>query len=385
MAQIINTKNKKAKAKKHKAPGKFKTFLHNHKKAVLFSSIGVGGAALLVAIVILAYQAVGSVIPYHINLKSYIDVPQYMGITVKNEDITKELDRQKRALLLTYAGYETLTEGIIKEGYKVTVDATGYILKSDGTRSSEAMSNGSLKDYAITDLGNHYTESGTAFSSEIQEALIGKNVDESEKIVAKVTYPDDYSSAELRGRTAEFDITIKKVEKTILPGYTNTFILAKTGYKDIATYEEALEKDIRYNLVWNAVVNSVTVKKFPEDKVTEYRQAFSKPYNEYMEENNMSFDKLLSELKIDEQTYFDQQDAYAYGLVREEMILYYIARKENIKVSDSEYKVLALELAIENGYSSISEFEDSVTEATVERSVLWQKVKTILVTNAVFE
>ncbi len=385
MSKRSNIQNKKAPQKKRKAPGKLKTFYENNKKAVILSSFGVGAVALIAAIVIVTIQAINAIIPYNIRFKNYIEVPQYMGITIKNEDLNKEIERKKKALLLKYAEYETLSEGTIEKGYKVTIDATGYLLKADGTREDQKMESGSLENYAVTDIGDHYTESGTQFSSEIQEAVIGKDIKEPGKIVATIKYPDDYSAVDLRGRTAEFDITVKKVEKTLLPAYTDTFVLAKTGYKDIAEYEQELEKDTRYNVVWNTVVKSVTIKKFPMDKVNEYRQEFADPYNEYMAENNLTFEQMLKKLNTDKETYFKEQDSYAYGLVREEMILYYIARTEGIKVSDSEYKVLALELAIKNGYSSITEFEDSVSEDTVERSVLWQKVKTILVSEANFE
>ncbi len=381
MAKNYTLQNKNLPSKNRKAPGKVKTFFQNHKKVALLSLLGLGVAALITVIVI----AVNSLIPYNIRLKNYIDVPQYMGITIKNETLNKEIERQKRNLLLKYATYETLTEGVIEEGYKVTIDAKGYLLKDDGTREEKSMDSGSLTNYEITDIGNHYTDSGTAFSSEIQTAVIGKDIKSPGEIVAKITYPETYTTEALRGRSAEFDITVKKVEKTLLPNYTNTFVLAKTGYKDIAEYEAALEQNTRYNLVWNTVVNSVTVKKFPENKVTEHRKAFAEPYNDYMEKNNISFDELIKELEIDKETYFKEMDTYAYGVVREEMILYYIARESNIKVSDSEYKVLALELAVQNGYSTISEFENKISKATVERNVLWQKVKTILVANAVFE
>ncbi len=395
MAKSFNSQNKKASAKKLKAPGKLNLFFKKNKLTVLLSSVGVGAVALITAIVIVTIQLVNSEIPYNIRFKNYIEVPQYMGITVKNEDLNKEIERRKQALLLKYAEYKPMSKGEaeVAKGYKVTVDATGYLLKTDGTREETAMKSGSLKDYAITDIGNHYTESGSAFSSEIQNAIIGKtfvfdddgNIKEPEKIVTTVVYPADHSDATLRSRSAEFDITVKKVEKTELPKYTNTFVMLKTGYKDKQTYEAALEKEVRYNLVWNTVVSSVKVKKFPEDKVTEYRTAFAEPYNEYMEENKLSFEQMLKKLEIDQETYFKEMDAYAYGLVREEMILYYIARTEDISISKAEYKTIGRELALENGYSSLSEFESAVSEETVERSVLWQKVKTILVSEAKFE
>ncbi len=378
---IKNTK----KVKKNKKPGKISTFFGKYKKIILCSAAGICVAALVVSVVIFAVNAATSHIPYNVKLSKYVDVPTYMGITIKNEDIQKEFDKQKKELLLKAATYEALTEGKIEEGYRVTVDTKGYLLKEDGTREEKTFSSGTLTDYVITDIGNHYTENGVAFSSEIQEAIIGKDIKEPGEIKATVKYPSDYAVDEVKGKTAEFDITLKKVEKTILPGYTDTYVLAKTVYKNIEEYEEATNREIRENLVWNAIVKGTTVKKFYKPKVDEYITEFVTPYNDYMDEKKMTFDELLKELKIDQATFLNNRDTYAYGLVREEMILYYIARAEEIDVSDTEYKTIGKEVAIESGYSSLADFESNLGEDDVMRSVLWEKVKRILVSNAKFE
>ncbi len=379
-----NMNNKKP-VKKNKKPGKVSIFYNAHKKVIWVAAAAVCAVALLTSVIIAAVVTARASIPYNINLSKYIDVPQYMGITIKNDDIKKEFDQEIKNLLLKDATYEELTEGTIEEGYSVTIDAKGYLLKSDGTREETPFSSGSISDYVITDIGNHYTESGVAFSSDIQKAIIGTDIEATKNVMATVKYPDSYSVEEVKGKTAEFDITIKKVEKPVLPSYTDTYVLAKTGFKNIEEYEEALEKDIRNNLVWNTIVNGTTIKKYYMPMVDEYITEYLEPYNEYMAENEMTFEAMLKELGITQEEFLNERDTYAYGIVREEMILYYIARKENITVSDSEYKTLGAELAINNGYSSLADFEDNVGENNAMRSVLWEKVKLILISETNFE
>ncbi len=369
--------------KKH--PSGFRMFCQKHKKAIWGAVAGICGAALITSVIIFAIIAATAHIPYNIRFSKYIEVPQYMGITLKNEDIENEVERQIKALLLVDATYKELKEGTIEEGYQVTIDTKAYILKSDGTREDKEYTSGALTDYVITDIGNHVTEAGAPFSSEIQNAIIGSEIKDNAVLNATVEYPNDSSADDLKGKKLEFDITVKKVEKVILPEYTDTYVLAKSGFKNIEEFEASVEKEARSNLVWNTIVSNTTVKKFYQPKVDEYLAEFAEPYNDYMEENNITFEKMLEELEISEEEYLDNRDTYAYGLVREEMILYYIARTEDIDVSETEYTTLGKQVAIEGGYSSLKEFEEKIGTDDVMRAVLFEKVKTILVSNAVFE
>ncbi len=380
----VGTQAKKMKTNK-KEPGKFRLFCEKFKKEILIASCAFLSVVLIAAIIITAVSSYYGSIPYGIRFKDYISVPQYIGMKFKNSDIEEQFENQKTELLLKHATFETITEGKIEKMYSVTIDAKGYLLKDDGKREEKVFENGTLTGYTITNLGDHYTSDGTAFSSEIQEALIGKDASQKDAIVVSITYPETYKIESLRNKKAEFDITIKKVEKPTLPAFTDTFVLATTGYGDIKEYEVMMREEIRNSIVWNTLMSGVQIKKFPMDIIDEYSTEFAEPYNQYMSENSMEFEDMLKELEITKEEYFDSMDSYAYGLVREEMVLYFITRTEGITFTDEEYKTIGLELATANGYNSLSAFEDGISKEDVERAVLWEKLKMFLVDASIFE
>ncbi len=382
MAQKINP------PKKHRyqtATPKTPTgFYNTHKKQIMIISCIVLAVLLIAAVVIAAISAIGATIPYNLNFKNYIKLPDYMNMKFENADIDERFNTEKETLLLSAATYETITSGTIEKMYSVTIDATGYYLV-DGERDGNIFNPGILEDYTITNLGNHYTSSGSPFSKEIQNALIGFDITSENKTMATIEYPEDYSVDVAKGRTIEYEITVKKVEKPILPNYTDEFVLAKTGFSGIEEYERELRNEIVENLVWNTLIEATEIIKYPQDIVDEYCLQFYEPYNQYMVENELDFAGMLTALGISQETYFDNRDAYAYGTVREEMILYCIARAEDIKVTDNDYKTIGLELAQENGYADVFTFETNVGEEALERGVLWELVKRYLVDASTFE
>jgi len=73
--------------------------------------------------------------------------------------------------------------------------------------------------------------------------------------------------------------------------------------------------------------------------------------------------------------------SYAMGTVKEEMILYFIAERENLAFTDEEYKAHAEEMVKEYGCDDIEELEEIYTKELVERNLYWEKVKDFLYDN----
>lgn len=317
--------------------------------------------------------------PYDgIRIPKYIRIPEYKGMELKEEDITKSFEDRKKALLRKYATFTELTEGVIKEDNNVTIDAKGYIIEN-GVKADKPFENGTLENYEITSLGSHTTSSGALFAKEIQDALIGKDVTTKDVIHVQLTYPADATAEAMRGKTVEFDITIKKVTETQYPEYTNEFIFAKTDYKTIEEYEEALDKDIRINILWNRLITNSVVISYPKSKMSQYTTEFDDYYKAYMQSQNISFDKLLSDvLGTNNDGYIAQRFEYAQETIKEEMILYFIVKTEDIRLSDEEFNALALEIAEQNGYKTVEELKATTSDEVFERTVIWEKVKRLI-------
>lgn len=116
-----------------------------------------------------------------------------------------------------------------KDGDQITVDFTGYI-------GDEAFEGGSAKDVPVV-IGSNSMIPG------FEEQLIGKKKDEDGEL--KVNFPDDYQAADLAGKEARFDITVKAVSEPVVPEL-DAEMAKSLGVEDGDV--EKLKSDIRNNM-----------------------------------------------------------------------------------------------------------------------------------------
>lgn len=377
MAKLMNPPKKKTytKFKKKRQPFDFQ----KHKKLIILIS------SLLLAAIILS-TGLGIFLNWYfvdtkydsIFFKSSIIVPNLRELSVSQKAVDEGFAYQKKSFIRSNSTFEPVTEGNIIEGHNVTVDGLGYFV-TNGVVDTTPYSGSKLDDYEITDIGNHVTESGASFFPEIQTALIGKSVKEGTKATAELKYADDYSIEELKGKTIRFEITVVSVTKTNSPEYTDAFVKSKTGFESIAKYEQALRDMVERELVWANVVAKAEVKKYPKKFIKYYSEEFDSYYKAKMENDKLTFTQLLSSLGLkDEAEYNAKMKEYAEGVVKEEMVLYRIAKDEKIRISRAEYKAGVVRIAAENGYtkeSDLDDFEEAYGKDVIHRTLVWDKVK----------
>lgn len=358
-------------------------FFTLNKKLILIVTAAVLAAAILIAalVAVLDYYLIDT--PYdRIRLADHVTVPGYFGMELSASEVEEAFEKEKTALLKTQATYETVKSGLIEEGYNVTISTEGYIVNSDGTESK--VLRGTLTDYEVTDLGNHITNNGMSFSKEIQDAIIGTAVVSVRKLTAEIDYPEDYSLDEFKGQKVKYYITVSKVTKTILPEYTD-LVISKldSRFTTVEEYEEYTYNQVKQDLLWNKMVKDSTAAKYPEDKLKIYRDEYDSYYNTYMAQNKTTFDKLLAELGMSAEEYEKDREEFAQNTVKEEMILYYIIKTKKVRMASADYKAACKTLAEYSGYASVDDMVKDYGEDVVERTVLWDKVKQMMVESAV--
>ncbi len=123
-----------------------------------------------------------------------------------------------------------------RTGDRVTIDFTGTI---DGT----AFDGGKGEDVAIT-LGEG------RMLPEFESGLIGRDAGSQASI--SVRFPDDYHSKSIAGKTAQFDVTVKKVEEPELPPLDEEFCAAYgVAEGGIAKLREEVSENMRRELEQN--------------------------------------------------------------------------------------------------------------------------------------
>ena len=145
---------------------------------------------------------------------------------VTDEAIDKTVEilrKQKR----TFA--QRALDAAVAKDDRVTVDFAGKI---DG----EPFDGGRAEDF-------QFVVGEGQMLKEFEEAVVGMKIGESKTF--PLSFPEDYQGREVAGKTADFMVTLKKLEATHLPEVTNE--LAKSlGVADATV--DALRADIRKNL-----------------------------------------------------------------------------------------------------------------------------------------
>ena len=113
-------------------------------------------------------------------------------------------------------------------GEVLTID---YLGKVDGV----AFPNGAANDQAVE-------VAGTGFIPGFQDQLVGMQPGESKTI--SVTFPEDYGNKDLAGKAATFDITAKKLSRSVEPAVDEE-LAKKLAFEDLAELRTMMEGRIR--------------------------------------------------------------------------------------------------------------------------------------------
>ncbi|WP_288988003.1 trigger factor [uncultured Pseudoalteromonas sp.] len=146
------------------------------------------------------------------------------AVTVTDEDLANMLETLRKQHA-EWAEVDTAAG----ESDRVTVDFVGTI---DG----EVFEGGKADDFPL-ELGQGRMIPG------FEDNIVGKKA--GEEVVADVTFPEDYHAENLKGKAAQFTITVKKVEAQELPELSEEFA-TKFGVTEGGV--DALKEEVKKNM-----------------------------------------------------------------------------------------------------------------------------------------
>lgn len=145
-------------------------------------------------------------------------------VRVSDEDVEKELENSK----LSHARYVE-EDKVAENGDFATIDFVGFV---DG----EKFDGGEAKDYRL-ELGSH------TFIEGFEDQVVGMNKGEERDI--NVTFPENYPAENLKGKPAVFKITLKKVEKKVLPEIDDKFVADTTEFETVEEYKNSIKENLQ--------------------------------------------------------------------------------------------------------------------------------------------
>ncbi len=318
---------------------------------------------------------------------SYEIIPKFDVVdfsTLELERLTadvdpEEVDKAIQQLAERNVSYEA-TEAAAEDGYKLTVDFVGKI---DG----EAFDGGTAEGVELV-LGQG------GFIPGFTEGMVGTKAGEERTVEA--TFPEAYPVEDLKGKTAEFDVTVKEVAAPKVPEIDDEF--AKTlGAEDLENLKKLVSEQMEREY---AQVSRLKLKRQLLDKLNEAHDFELPPslvdaefegiwaqVTQQMEQAGRTFE---DEGKSEEEMRQEYRDV-AERRVRLGLIIGDVGEKNNIEVTQDELRGALLEEArkypgqekfvyeyYEKTPGAIAQlrapiFEDKVVDLIVEKAAVTDK------------
>ena len=326
---------------------------------------------------------------YDFDLSEYVTVGEYKGleytafdVEVTDEEIQAEID----AVLQDNADQVELTEGTAQKGNFIQMT---YDMEVDGETVEGISSEGFMIEVGA----------GTMLE-DVDKALVGKAVGET--FTVETVFPDDYEiDPTLAGKGVTFEITINKIFEIIYPELDDAFAMKVLGFDTVDDYKENLftalyETELtnaRYAAgeeIWAQILENSEVLQYPQEKVDETYTLLTDNFTALYEQYGMTMEDALTAMEMTQEEYEASMRESAEGAVKEEMILYTIARENDLELTaeDKQTYVDSLlsanemtEEDFEKTYSmSIEQYLD---ESGIMISLLYENVFYFLVDNGV--
>lgn len=272
---------------------------------------------------------------------SYEIIPEFEVVdfsTLEFERLTadveaEEVDKAIQQLAESNVSYEA-TEDAAEDGYKMTVDFAG---KVDG----EPFEGGSSEGIELV-IGQG------GFIPGFTEGMVGAKAGEERKVEA--TFPEAYPVEDLKGKRAEFDVTVKEVAAPKVPEIDDEF--AKTlGAEDLENLKQMVSEQMAREY---AQVSRMKLKRQLLDKLNESHD-FELPPVLVDAEFEGIWDQVTKQMEQAGRTFEDEEKSeeamrqehrdLAERRVRLGLIIGDVGEKNSIEVTQDELRAALLEEA----------------------------------------
>ena len=321
-----------------------------NKKLLIGSGVVVAIVAVIAIILVFVNNKQSK--EYNYDLSKYVKVGNYKGLeyTSQKASVTdEEVDVEIQRRLQKAAKTENSKTGKVENGDTINISFVGKI---DG----KEFEGGSSESTDIT-VGT------TQMIDGFVEGLIGKNVGES--VTLNLKFPDDYGKTDLQGKAVEFKVTINSKKKISVPKLNASFVKKNSKYKTVKEYKEGVKKELLNQKqksidstvkqeLWSRIINKSKAKKYPEKELNEAMSQANKleeSYKAQAQNYGMEWETYLKTvMRTDKKGFEKLKQEYAKNIVFNRMVMYSIARSENISLSNREYKKEILKILEDNGY-----------------------------------
>ena len=324
---------------------------------------------------------------YDYDLSEYVTIPDPRAIQAEYDDPSvctpEEIDEAIFQIMLSNAGFTGKEGGVVEKYNKVELS---FVVELDG----EVQDAYSQENHSII-VG--YEGNGD-LDYVLGEALIGKAVGETAS--ADYTYPP--SALELgsfAGKTVTVKGTISKIYSHSIPEFTELFVqqMNMEGIETIEDFRVYLDMEILASkrsameaAVLDAYLAGVTVKKYPEAELQDYKNRYIENVKSIANQFGMTVDEYMklymgsTEGELESLALSDAQTR-----VKNDLACIQGSRVMGTTLTEEEYQEGLTGYFETNGageFESEEEFEAYYTREILYESILWDKTFQVMVENA---
>ncbi len=308
-----------------------------------------------------------------VPVKPEVKLGAYTGINVEkveynvnDDDITTEVNR-----LLEQNASQVNVEGRPAQNGDITViDYSGSVdgVKFDG---------GTAEKQNLT-LGSGM------FIPGFEDQVVGMNIGETKDI--NVKFPEDYGSADLKGKDAVFTVTLHEIKEKKVPELTDEFVKEKTGSETVDAYKASVkerlekanaqraEREIEDKLI-KAITDASEVE-IPDSLVEREIDNMVQQTSYRLMYQGLKFEDYLKYTNQTMESYREGCKESAKDHVKTQLVIDKILTEEKLDATEEEIDAKLAEQASSVG-KSVEEYKKTVSEkqlSYVENGVIIDKL-----------
>lgn len=288
------------------------------------------------------------------NVDAYVTLGEYKSLSadyVVEEPTEEEIQDRINSDLASKTEVKDVSNRPVKDGDIVNIDYCG---KKDGV----VFDGGTAQGYDLT-IGSH------SFIEGFEDGLIGKK--KGETVDLNLTFPEEYHSEELAGADVVFTVSINSISENIVPVLDNKLAAEfNPDCKTVDEYKNAIKESIlsenRVTARENAAaqllsiaVTNATFKEIPQWLIDEKIDFTNRYLDSMLQYYNITKEDMLAQEGITEEQFNERNIASAEADARNNLVVYAIAEKEGLLLTDEELKS---ELEIYMNYYGVTDIDE---------------------------
>lgn len=302
------------------------------------------------------------------DLEKAVTLGEYKNIPVdlKSETVQGYIDDLEISDAQGAELYNELKTGKVEEGDIANIDYEG---KKDGVAFEGGTAEG------------HDLEIGSgSFIDGFEDGLIGVSIGET--VDLDLTFPEGYQNEELSGEDVVFTVKVNSVKR--LKKAEETY--SDLGFKTLADYEKDLEeRAVKYYLIDTVSANS-KVNDYPKEDIDYIYEEQKALFEDNLQSSyGMTLAQYLSYTGMSEDDFkedFVENQVKPY--MENQMVLYAIADRENIEITNDAVEKRAQEFvdSMNSDSITVSAVKEAYGEYYFEEMTVNEKVSDFLYENA---